>query len=268
MTSAPHSHNLIGRTFLVSPNEAQNELTAKLERHGARVLRWPVLDLTEPQDCAALDESIENLFGYDWLIFQNEDAADFFLRRFQMLGHTIAELDALRVCGVGELTVRRLEESQIHIDVIPDRRSSRTLFEAIETYVGGRKAMRGLNFLVPSAAIAGAGLQQLMEEAGARIDTVTAFRTVTHGEATLGQLNAILAGGGIDCIVFNESADVLNFARLFDKNDLPQLLTEATVACGDLSAYHTAADFGLRVYLTASDPGALAETICRHLGKV
>jgi uroporphyrinogen III methyltransferase/synthase len=267
MTFLPNSRTLSGRTVLVSPNETQSELNTKLSYYGARVLAWPTLDIGEPENYQSLNEAIENLFGYDWLIFQNEDAVDFFLSRFQRLAHEISELDALRVCAAGEGAAQKLEASQVHIDVIPDLPSARMLFEAIGTYVGGREAMRGLNFLVPSAAIARDRLEQLLEEVGARIDTVTAFRTVAHGNATLGQLNAVLAGGGIDCIVFNGSSDVLNFARLFGTNDLPQLLTEATVACADLSACHTAADFGLPVDLRASDPGTLAEIICRHLGK-
>lgn len=228
------------------------------------MLVWPKLNLGEPEDYQALDEAIENLFGYDWLIFKNEDAVDFFLRRFQTLAHEISELDALRVCGAGEAAVRKLEASQVHIDVIPDRPSSGALLDAIGTYVGGREAMRGLTFLVPSAALARDRLQQLIAEAGARIDTVAAFCTVAQTDASLVQLNAILTGGGIDCIVFNSSADVLDFARLFGTNDLAQLLAEAEIACADSSASQTAGDFGLHAHPTADDPGALAARICRR----
>jgi uroporphyrinogen III methyltransferase/synthase len=265
MTLVPNSRALSSRTILISPNQTQSKLTTKLRRYGARVLAWPTLDIGEPENYQSLDEAIENLFGYDWLIFQNEDAVDFFLNRFQTLAHDIAELDALRVCAVGEGTVHKLEESQVHIDIIHELPSSPTLFEAIKTHVGGREAMQGLNFLVPSAAMARDGLQQLLEEVGARIDSVTAFRTVAHSDANLAQLNALLAGGGIDCIVFNSSGDVLSFARLFGSSDLAQLLAEAEVACADSSASRAAGDFGLQVDLTIADPEELAETVCRHL---
>src|SRR5882672_1771719 len=140
MSPVPESQTLSGRTVLVSPNETQTELTKNLEHHGARVIVWSKLNLGEPEDYQALDEAIENLFGYDWLIFENEDAVDFFLRRFQALAHEISELDALRVCGAGEAAVRKLEASHVHIDVIPDRPSLRALFDAIGTFVGGREA--------------------------------------------------------------------------------------------------------------------------------
>jgi uroporphyrinogen III methyltransferase/synthase len=267
MTSIPKVPMLFGRSVLLSPNEPQSDLTTRLQRYGARILAWPTLEIGEPGDYARLDEAMENLFGYDCLIFQNADAVDFFLRRFESLGHEISELDALRVCGASQSAVQTLEQSQVHIDIIPDGPSFRTLFEAIETYFGGREAIRSLNFLIPSAAIHRNGLQQLIEEAGARTDTVTAYRTAAYGDASLAQLNAVLAGGGIDCIIFNSSLDVVHFSRLFGSNDLAQLLAGVTVASTDANATKTAVDFGLAVHCTAADIEAITDTICLHFEK-
>ena len=105
------NQSLSGRTVLVSPGKAQGELATELKQHGARVLTWPGLDIGGPEAYDALDEAIENLFGYDWLIFRNTNAVDFFLRRFHNRGHEISELDALRVCAVGEEAVTKLEEA-------------------------------------------------------------------------------------------------------------------------------------------------------------
>jgi uroporphyrinogen-III synthase len=261
------NQTLSGRTVLVSPNEAQGGLATQLTRQGARVLAWPILDIGELENYEVLDESIANLFGYDWLIFRNENAVDFFLRRFQTLAHEISELDALRVCGVGEEAVYRLEGSQIHIDVISDRLSSQGLFDALETYVGGRAALSGLNFLIPAAAVARDGLSQMLEEAGARVDMVTAYRTVARTDPTLAQLNALLTGGGIDWIVFNSSSDVHNFAKLFGTNDPAQILAEVKVACADVTTSQTATAFGLHADFATADPTVLAETICHLFGR-
>jgi len=90
------SHVLAGRTVLIASSAPQS-LTAELEGVGARVLSWPRLDIHAPETFAALDEAIENLFGYDWLIFRNLSAVTFFLARFQGLGHQISDLDSVRV---------------------------------------------------------------------------------------------------------------------------------------------------------------------------
>jgi uroporphyrinogen III methyltransferase/synthase len=127
---------------LIAPSAPQ-ALTAELEGVGARVLNWPQLNIRAPDSFAPLDEAIENLFGYDWLIFQNAHAVDFFFRQFKTLGREMSEIDSLRVCAAGAAAVSHLDASQVHIDVVSDSHSSRAIFDAIETYVGGRDSLRG-----------------------------------------------------------------------------------------------------------------------------
>jgi uroporphyrinogen III methyltransferase/synthase len=269
MVSELINHGLPSPTVLLSPNETTGELAAELQRSGARVLAWPKLNLGPLADREALDEAIENLFGYDWVIFPTGGSVDFFVQRFLSLGHEVSELDALRVCGVGEEVVSRLGESQIHIDVIPDRPTHSAVFDALENYVGGREALQTLNLLIPTALNARDGLSQILEEAGARVDSVMAYRTVGANDSSLTKINALIAGGGIDCIVFQASSEMRDLAQLFGASDLSRVLDGTTVVCADLSALRCAADFGLHTDFTAADrnPRALAEAIIRYLSK-
>jgi len=265
MVSDISNQTLSGRTVLVSPNEARGELATQLARQGARVLSWPILDVGEPEHSQALDEAIENLFGYDWIIFNNANAANFFLRRFQTLGHEISELDDLRVCGVGEETLHRLEASQVHIDVIPDRLSTRATFGAVEAYVGGRRGIRGLNVLVPGAVTSPGYLQDALEDAGGRVDLVATYRTAAPND--LGRVGALLAGGGIDCVAFTTAAEVREFAGVFDTNELDLVLTGVAVVCID-EITAKAAEFGLSADIVTGELESLAQAIasCFHAG--
>jgi uroporphyrinogen-III synthase len=251
MVSDLSNQSLSGRTILCSPT-APDELATDLRQHGARVLAWSTLDLGDPENHEPLDEAIENLFGYDWLIFKNINAVNFFLHRFQTLRHEISELDAVRVCGVGEAAVHQLEESQVHVDVIPAGLSSPAIFDAIETYVGGREAFRGLTFLLPVGSPANGYFQEALENAGARVDRVTTYRTVGANDSTLAHLNALLAGGGIDCIVFNSSDDAHDLAQLLDTNDLSRLLAGVLIVCVGSGSLQTAVDYGLQVDITSA----------------
>lgn len=258
--------SLASRTILVSPNTRHAELATELEHRGVRILAWPKLDSGHLANPTSLDEAIENLFGYDWMIFRNVNAADFFLRRFQGLGREISELDALRVCAIGEATIKRLDASQVHIDVSPDRLSSEAAFTAIETYVGGRDSVGGLNFLIPRAAISRDSLAQTIECAGARVDGVTAYRTCSADNTDLAQIKGLLTGGGIDCVAFAAPAEVLEFAAVFDSNDLHRLVDGIAVACIDESTAKTARDFGVHVDTgpTEATIEALAQAIASH----
>ena len=256
----------LGRTVLVPP-DVLPELTTELARYGARVISWPRVEIDAPESFTALDEAIENLFGYDWLLFHTRNAAEFFLRRFQKLGHEVSELDTLRVCAVGSATVDELEASQVHIDVIPGATNLNSIVDAIGNYVGGQEAgeaLGRLNFLVPRAAAARDELSNLLEEAGARVDVVVAYRSVSN-RAMLAQLTALVTGGGIDAVVFDSPESVRDLAELFDALELATILTGIQVFCFDESTTNAAHDFGLRQLLGPEPTNrALAESIADH----
>jgi uroporphyrinogen III methyltransferase/synthase len=252
------NRSLTGRTILIAFS-VPLELTAELEGYGGRVRTWPKPDVRAPDDFAAIDDALENLFGYDWLIFNNVFAVNFFLRRFQTLEHEISELDALRVCAVGQEPVRTLEESHVHIDVIPDHFSTQPIIEAIDAYVGGPEALRGLNFLIPAAAMSYSGLQESLEEAGARADSVISYRTCSTNDPQ--RINALVVGGGIDCIVFTDASEIGALAELFDTNELGRLLAGVAVACIDHDCGQSAASFGLSPSIVPAERAELAKAI-------
>jgi len=253
--------SLIGRTILIAP-PAPRDLAAELERYGARVISWPEIEIGEPENFSAFDEAIENLFGYDWLIFRTGNAAQLFLKRLQKLGHEVSELDTLRVCAIGEATVTKLEESQVHIDLISG--STNSVFEAIENYVGGRTTLGRLNFLIPCASTAHDGLRDMLEEAEARVDVVIAYQTVSNKPA-LAQLNALLAGGGIDSIAFTSPSTICDLGELLDTVGLNTILEGVTVFCIDESTTRAADDLGLRPRLSPEPTvRAMAEAIADY----
>src|ERR671938_443320 len=107
---------LAGRTVVITRALAQaREFAAQLEAYGARVVACPTIEIVEPDSYAPLDQAIENLYGYDWLIFTSANAVDFFLRRLAALDHDVGELDELRVCAVGTATAERLTDAHVHV---------------------------------------------------------------------------------------------------------------------------------------------------------
>ncbi len=245
---------LTGRTIVITRARAQSEeFAAELERLGARVVSCPTIEIVEPESYALLDEAIENLYGYDWLIFTSVNGVDYFLRRLETRGHEVSELDELRVCAIGEATAYRLREARIHVDVVPEQFKAEGAFSAIEAYVGGREGLDRLNFLIPRAAIARDYLPKALEETGARVDVVPAYRTVRPQTSERGRVEALLAGGAVDCITFTSSSTLINFAQLFDTMDLSQLLEGVAVACiGDITAA-TASEYNLRTNILPNE---------------
>jgi uroporphyrinogen-III synthase len=238
-------------SILISPAGNNRDLVVELQRIEANIVKWPQISITQSEPIAALDDAIDNLFGYDWLLLKNASAARCFLERFTKLNHSLHELDDLRLCVIGDQAAEVIRDSQLHIDV--EIGSANAVFATLEDYVGGRASLSGLNLLVPSANMTGEKFQREFEETGARFDRITAYRTTSDPYA-LAQLNALLVGGGIDFVFFKTGGEIEELAQLFDTQGLETILRETAVICADQTTRMAARDFGLADVFTPSEP--------------
>jgi uroporphyrinogen III methyltransferase/synthase len=238
---------LAGRTVVIT--RAQNqaaEFVTELEQYGAEVILCPTIEIRALESYERLDEAIEHLYGYDWLIFTSVNGVEHFFERLKSLGRNASDLDELKVCAIGEATAARLRDLHVHVDVIPEEFKAEGVFAALERFVGGTDALRGLNVLIPRASVARDYLPKALEQAGARVDVVPAYRTSLPENLDRGRVAAMLSGNG-DCIAFTSSSTVKNLAQLFDTQDLSEALAGVVIACiGDITAT-TAANYGLEV---------------------
>ena len=238
---------LTGRTIVITRALAQaDDFSAELQNYGAAVVLCPTIEIGEPDSYERLDEAIDDLYGYDWLIFTSVNGVDYFFRRLDSRGRHISDLDELRICAIGEATAERLNDLHVHVDVIPDEFKAEGVFEALKSFVGGVAGLSNLNLLIPRASVARDYLPRALEQVGARVDVVPAYRTSLPANLDRGRIAAMLSGGA-DCIAFTSSSTVKNLAQLFDTQDLSEPLSGVTVACiGDITAT-TAAAYGLTV---------------------
>jgi uroporphyrinogen III methyltransferase / synthase len=237
---------LVGRTVVVTRAASQaSEFVTELESYGANVIVCPTIEIAEPESYERLDEAIDHLYGYDWLIFTSANAIDFFLRRLNTRGVKVEDLDEIKVCAIGQASADKLRDAHVHVDVIPSQAKAEGVFAALSEFVGGNENLHGLNVLLPRAAVGRDYLPKALEEAGARVDVVTAYRTVIPENLDRGRLSAMLAGSA-DCIAFTSSSTVKNFALLFDTHDLSKILAGVTIAViGDITAA-TVVEHGLK----------------------
>jgi uroporphyrinogen III methyltransferase/synthase len=252
---------LAGRTVVVTRAASQaGDFVTELENYGANVIVCPTIEIAEPESYERLDEAIDHLYGYDWLIFTSANAIEFFLRRLAHRGVKVEELDDIKVCAIGQASADKLHDAHVHVDVVPAHAKAEGVFAALTEFVGGAEQLRGLNILLPRAAVGRDYLPKSLEDAGARVDVVTAYRTVVPENLDRGRLSAMLAGGA-DCIAFTSSSTVKNLALLFDTHDLSKVLGGLTIACiGDVTAA-SAAGYGLKVDVQS------AESTVKNLAK-
>ena len=239
--------SLEGRTVVVTRAASQaSELTDALERYGAKVLVCPTIEIREPDSYNRLDEALDHLYGYDWLIFTSANGVEFFLKRLTERGLNSADLDEIKVCAIGQRTAEKLHDAHTHVDVVPSQSTAEGVFTALSEFAGGNEHLRGLNILLPRAAVGRDVLPKALEEAGVRVDVVPTYQTVLPENLDRGRLRAMLAGSG-DCIAFTSPSTIKNLAMLFDTHDLGNALSGVVIACIGPVTSAAAVEHGLRV---------------------
>lgn len=254
------------RVLLVAP---ASNLTPQLESAGFQTMTWPHVQLVPPENFAALDEAIANLYGYDWIILIAPHAVRFFVERVLQQSREVSDLDMLRVCAIGEATGTALEGAQVHVDVVVTQTNPSATVEHLATYTGGIEHMNRLNFLLPQAAIGRDYLKEHIENTGARADVVVSYQTVAHDDLTrLAGLRSMLLTGSVDAAVFAAPDDVFQLCRVFDTNNLGPLLRNTFVlAIGDATT-NAAEAAGILQPLkpAASLPSEITELLAKRFG--
>ncbi len=238
---------LDGITVVVTRAASQAaELTTALETYGAKVFVCPTIEIRELDNYERLDEALDHLYGYDWVILTSTNGVEFFLRRLTERGLKVEDLDELKVCAIGQRTAEKLHDAHVHVDLVPAQATAEGVFSALSEFAGGNERLHGLNILLPRALVGRDYLPKALEDAGARVDVVPTYQTVVPENFDRGKLSAMLAGSG-DCIAFTSPSTIKNLAKLFDTNDLGKALPGVVIACIGPVTAATAADYNLRV---------------------
>ncbi len=252
---------LFGRRVVVTrAREQQSDFAELLEGYGAEVIRCPTIAFLPPEDWKALDQSLERIGSYDWVIFTSANGVRSFVGRLREKKGDLGALHGVRVATIGPATAATLEEAGLRPDLVPDEYRAEAILEALD------RDLRGMRFFIPRAAEAREVLPAGLRERGAHVDVVAVYRTVQVADEAGALLN-LLRAGQVDVVSFTSSSTVVNFAEMFPGEDLPALLKDVTIACiGPITA-ETAARYGLTAHVipSAFTIPSLADALATHL---
>jgi len=238
--------SLAGVRILITRSKAENEnLAKKLEELGAVTAELPTIAFVPPENLGPLDQSIEMLSEYDWLIFTSRNGVRFFSERMAALGEPADKLREVRVAAIGPATAAALEHLSRKPDYVPDEFLS-------EKIVYGLGNMKGKRVLLPRTDIASRSLPEELRRQGASVEEVVAYRTVVPEDLSLDSLLLTLKQG-VDLVTFTSPSTVRNLAHLADQVGLGALLKDVKVACiGPVTAAEATAQ-GVHVNIVASN---------------
>jgi uroporphyrinogen III methyltransferase / synthase len=240
---------LLGKKVLITRSREQASRFADLLRqHGAEPIEVPAIQNAPPSSWVPLDRAVAAIGTYDWLIFTSVNGVRAFLARFDAQGRSIADLQGLKICVIGPATAYALRARGIDVDVMPREYRAEAVVESLSSF-----PLAGSQILVPRAAVARDVLPRALEDCGAHVDVVEAYRTVLPASSLDPEIRRWLEQGAIDVVTFTSSSTVTNFALLVGEVDLSQLLRPTSVACiGPITA-ETVRSYGLTPTIVADE---------------
>ena len=148
--------------------EGQGPLSRLLRERGARVLDWGSIGFAPPEDLCPLFTALARIRNYHWICFSSPRAVNAIVSRVD------APPEGVRFAAIGPSTAGSLEEAGWPVHRVSPEGHGEGMVKAF------REAgdVDGAHVFFPASAIARMVIPDGLEELGARVDRVTAYRTV------------------------------------------------------------------------------------------
>lgn len=233
---------LFGQRVVVTRDRKQSSMLAEpLEALGAEILFVPVIEIADPAESNPLDEAIQNLATYDWLIFTSANGVRHFVEALDRSNHDLRDLRA-KLCAIGPATLAAIEALHLRVDVMPEEYVAESLIEAL-----AGADLKGKRVLLPRAAVARDLVPDTLRERGAIVDVVEAYRTIVPADAASRAKEALAHKP--NWITFTSSSTVKNLLAVTGREALRGI---KVASIGPVTSA-TARDAGLTVDVEA-DP--------------
>lgn len=227
------------RVAITRPLEQAAAFAAALRARGAAVGSFPLIRIARPERRDDLRQAVQALSRYDWVVFTSSNAVRAFWDELTEAGGGQAELARCRTACVGSGTAAVLEERGIHPDAVPDEFVGAEVAGAMRQVA----ALRGQRVLWPRARGARPTVANDLTAAGAVVDDIVAYETVSDG-AGAARLRQSLGAGDVDVITFTASSAVHSFVT--HVGTVPK---GVIVACIGPVTARTAREQGLQVQI-------------------
>jgi len=249
------------RVLVPRTKEQAASVSERLRSYGAVPQVVPTIAVEPPRAPQQMERAIKGLVTgrFQWIAFTSANAVRAVRERLEEYGLDARAFAGIKVAAVGEQTAASLGEFGIKPDLVPEaEQSSEGLAAAWPPYDDVLDPINRV--LLPRADIATETLVARLTELGWETEDVTAYRTVRAAPPPA-PIREAIKGGGFDAVLFTSSSTVRNLIGIAGK---PHAVT-AVAVIGPQTA-QTAAEYGLRVDVTAPRPSAtaLVDALAQH----
>ncbi|PYM21088.1 MAG: hypothetical protein DMD81_00405 [Candidatus Rokuibacteriota bacterium] len=255
---------LAGRTVLVTRPSAQaSSLTRLLDAAGARVLEIPTIVIEPPESWEPLDQALDRLGDFTWVIFTSVNGVGMVARRLEERGGSWSTIGGKSVAGIGPATAAALDAHGVAVTVVPAEYRAEGLIARLRGKIGGNDRV-----LLPRAAETRDLLVRELSRLAAEVVEVPVYRTLRAPDAGR-RLREALGSGTVDVVTFTSSSTVRGVLDLLPEEERARWLGGVTIASiGPITAA-TVAHYGLTTHVMPHEYTipALAKAIAEHFAR-
>lgn len=237
---------LFGKRIIITRARKQaSDLVKMLSDLGADCIESPSIKVIEPSDYTPMDNAIENMPKYDWVVFTSVNGVEYFFDRLFSKGYDVRKLHTIKTACIGPATAEKLRGFGLKSDIIPKNYRAESVVDAFQN-----EAVKDKNILIPRAEQARPVLPVELKKMGAIVDEVVAYRTIEvteNAEVLIDQLRS----GSVDAVTFTSSSTVKNFVAVLPEAEITDIMKNVKVACiGPITA-DTAKELGIKTDICA-----------------
>ena len=227
------------------PESQAQVLCDRLRALGAYPIKFPVIAIVPAEPGGGLDQAIEQMIRYDWIIFTSVNGVEHFWARMEAVGTSsnTGETGILnfagKVAAIGPATAVALRERGAVVHLMPDVYCA----EAILDHIGN---VADQCILLPRADIARPDLADNLRARGSHVYEVATYCTVSVTPPA-SAFDAVRRG--VDVVTFTSSSTVRHFVKVTAELDYGHPL----IACIGPVTAATARKFGLHVDTVAQE---------------
>ena len=199
-------------------------LCALIEEAGGATIRFPAIEIGDPEDGSALASAIEALDEFDLAVFISANAV---ARTLPRVWASRGWPASLKVAAIGQATARELDRHGLRADVSPrERFDSEALLDLPEM-----KAVVGKRVVIFRGDGGRELLGQTLRDRGAVVDYVETYRRV-QPRAGADRLMRLWAEGSVDIFTVTSSQALRNLFELVGPQGRRRLLETPLVVIG------------------------------------
>ena len=202
------------RVIICSSERKKGTIAQPLRENGAEVIEKTMITVQANQDRAQLQEAIEEMGKYQWLVFTSPEGVTIFFDEWRRMRRDIRELGTVRIAAIGEKTAAEIENKCLKVDLTPAVHDGGAFGKELAKVIEP-----GEHVLIPRAVQGGASLiDEISQVKDVIITDLPIYETVQRS-ATDEALRVLVGDDVETMLVFTSASSVKGFLAVTEDMD-------------------------------------------------